>query len=88
MYSRQPGFLQGREGYSIMEQRIEAHDALWLRCKILLKEGTIPIETFDQMTRTRSMRIIDINGKFLEEQHRQMENEKKKQSREMKSMKI
>ena len=71
-----------------MEQRIEAHDSLWLRCKILLKEGAIPIETFDQLTRRRIMRIIELNEQILEEQRRQMENEKKKQSREMMSMKL
>ena len=34
------------------------------------------------------MRIIELNEQILEEQRRQMENEKKKQSREMKSMKL
>ena len=34
------------------------------------------------------MRIIELNEQILEEQRRQMENEKKKQSSEMRSMKL
>ena len=69
-----------------MDQRLEAHDGLWLRCKALLKEGTIPIETFDNMTRKRIMRIVELQEQILDEQRRQMENEKKKQDREFKNM--
>ena len=71
-----------------MEQRIQQHDSLWLRCKILLKEGAIPIETFDKLTRKRIMRILEINEQILEEQRRQMDAERKKQSKEMKSIKM
>lgn len=82
MYGGQPDFLQGGAGYSLVESRAESHDRLWLRCRELLKEGCIDIETFDRLPRKRIERIIRLQEERLEEQQRYIEEQRKKQERE------
>ena len=54
------------------------------KCKDILKEGCIPLETFDNMTRRRISRIIEQQEERLRLQQEYLENERKKQERQMK----
>ena len=82
MQCRQSDFLSGGAGYSLVETRAEAHDRLWLRCRELLKEGCIDIETFDRLPRKRIERIIRLQEERIEQQNKYLEEERKKQERE------
>ena len=67
----------------MIESRLTAHDSLWLRCRELLKEGCIPIETFDRLTKKRIERILTLQEKRLEEQAKALEEQRKEQERKM-----
>ena len=60
------------------------HEQLWLRCRDILKEGCIPLETFDNMTRKRITRIIEQQEGRLRLQQEYLEAERKKQEKNMK----
>ena len=60
------------------------HEQLWLRCRDILKEGCIPLETFDNMTRKRITRIIEQQEERLRLQQEYLEAERKKQEKNMK----
>ena len=76
-------FSEGQPSY-IIKNRILEHEELWLRCKDVLKEGCIPLETFDNMTRRRISRIIERQEERLRLQQEYLENERKKQEKKMK----
>lgn len=82
MYCRQFGFYTSGSGYSLVENRAEAHDKLWLRARELLKEGCIDIKTFDELPRKRIERILRLQEERLQQQQQFMEEERKKQERE------
>ena len=58
-------------------------EQLWLRCRDILKEGCIPLETFDNMTRKRITRIIEQQEERLRLQQEYLEAERKKQEKNM-----
>ena len=59
------------------------HEQLWLRRRDILKEGCIPLETFDNMTRKRITRIIEQQEERLRLQQEYLEAERKKQEKNM-----
>ena len=59
------------------------HEQLWLRCRDILKEGCITLETFDNMTRKRITRIIEQQEERLRLQQEYLEAERKKQEKNM-----